>query len=260
MPQWPTRAIFIAVGLALLLAVYSFIATSEKDKEKHLRAQKELELSNKMVELAEKEAQIADLSKEKTSLEEEFGLKVEKMEAQLKEDEEQLAKQREQIDSLTEDNESLMKDVVTKDKKISDLARQIDKLETDKDDLVKTIQLLEKEKEALPPPVAVVETSPYETQAAVLEGDPVKLGRIVVQKTSGRVAQVQHVNPSYGFVVINAGSNDGLKANSVVNIVRDKRIIGKAVVQKTRHDVSAALLLPEWTKTEVRVGDVISQF
>ena len=90
--------------------------------------------------------------------------------------------------------------------------------------------------------------------------DSAKLGKVLVQKSSGRTAQVQHVNDVYSFVIINAGSSEGLRSGSVINVIRNDQIIAKAVVEKLKPDLSAAVLIPEWSREHVQVGDFITQF
>ena len=87
--------------------------------------------------------------------------------------------------------------------------------------------------------------------------EPVNLGKIVVQKSTSVAARVEYINMLYGFVVIGAGSNDGLRQDMLVNITHDNRFVARAVVKKLRDNQSSATLLPEWMRGEIKVGDIV---
>ena len=44
----------------------------------------------------------------------------------------------------------------------------------------------------------------------------------------------------------------------VLNVLREDRLIAKVVVQKMRNNAAAAVMVPEWTKEDIQVGDTIS--
>lgn len=106
--------------------------------------------------------------------------------------------------------------------------------------------------EAIPP------ASPTVSGAKLANEEVVDLGRIIVHSATNEAARVEHVNTLYGFIVMSAGTKDGLRKDSVVNITRNNRLIAKAVIKKVRESVSSAVTLPEWTREEIRVGDMIS--
>jgi hypothetical protein len=165
-----------------------------------------------------------------------------------------------QMESLGAQNRSSKDQIDEKERKIAELYKKLKSLENDKVDLLDMLNKLQSEKVSPPPSSGA--SSPY--ASGVSQADPqvdaVKLGKIVVQRASGRAARVEHVDKVYGFLVVNAGSEDGLRSDAVLNILRNNELIGKAVVQKVRRTVSAAVILPEWTKDEVRVGDFISKY
>jgi tetratricopeptide (TPR) repeat protein len=65
-------------------------------------------------------------------------------------------------------------------------------------------------------------------------------------------AKVTAVRPE---VMLSAGSDDGVKKGYRFTIYRDERYIGKVEVTKVFADTSAAKVLPDWTKEEVKEGD-----
>jgi hypothetical protein len=73
-----------------------------------------------------------------------------------------------------------------------------------------------------------------------------------------REAKVLIVNKDYGFVVVDAGFENGFGKNVVLNVIRDGRRIGKVMITKPRDKMAGALILPEWrTREEIRVGDIV---
>ena len=96
-------------------------------------------------------------------------------------------------------------------------------------------------------------------QGAKLAGEEVvDLGRIILHRSDNQPAAVEHVNTLYGFIVLSAGTRDGLHKDSIVNITRNNRLVAKAVIKKIREEAASAVTLPEWTREEIRVGDLVS--
>lgn len=102
-------------------------------------------------------------------------------------------------------------------------------------------------------PVTAVSGMNAKKKAPVLK--PVKKLRAVGPRTDAKVVQV---NPSMGFIIVNAGLPDGIRENMVLNVYRRGKIIAKAVVRKANEDASAAMLMKEWAREDVAVGDPVS--
>ena len=257
--------IFFFVAVVLIFSLSSYLMYSGKETEKRLRLQKENELSNKALELNETQAQIAKLTKEKVELEEKLNEKIATLETSLKDSEETIKSQTKKMDALLEtlgeENKSLEKEIQDKERKIKELTKKLELLEADKAELLAKVKSQEAlKKEAVVSGETESESSSDSDGLWLSDIDTVRLGKIVIRKISGKAAVVEHINAPYGFVVINAGTKDGLSKDSVINILRDRKLMGKAVVQKARDSVSAAVILPEWTKGEIKEGDVISQY
>lgn len=249
-----TWIVFLSTAGILATLFSLFLLYSSRENEKKLRVRKEVELSQKLVELSDKQAEISNLAKQKAEIEEQFGTRVSALESTLRESEEKSRAVAAKVEDLTRENDQLKTEVAEKEKRLTDLARRIRQLETEKEELLASIQRAEAEGGG----------PKKEGPSAVSDGltprHDVKLGKIVVQKASGSAARVQYVDRVYGFVVIGAGTRDGLASNSIVNILRNDRFVGKAVIRKARPDISAAVLLPEWAQDEIRIGDIVSRF
>ena len=73
-----------------------------------------------------------------------------------------------------------------------------------------------------------------------------------------RTPEVLTVNRKFNFVVINLGSQDGMKIGDKAEIVRDGRTIGTVEIEKLYDSFSAATILKEDGKNQIREGDRVN--
>jgi hypothetical protein len=265
----------ISAAAVVVILILSFFLISKSARESELKIRKNLEteLSVKSSEFAEEQAKVDALNNEKAALELAHTEKIASIEMTVNELQETSRLLTERVASLSKENEALVTGNQEKDIKIADLTRKIKNIEIVRLDLENQIKKLQDSALSLsiasdsragagsfyrPTINSVGDTAAEFAEKPSI--DPVKLGKIVVQKSSGYAVRVQHVNPNYGFIVINAGTLDGLKMGAVINIIRDKRLIGRAVIEKPRNKTSVAVIIPEWTAEKVEVGDFISKF
>ena len=67
------------------------------------------------------------------------------------------------------------------------------------------------------------------------------------------------VNREFNFVVLNLGSKDGLKAGSRFNVLKGDKKIGTVEVERLYENMSAANVLEEEKKGQVKEGDTVRQ-
>jgi len=248
----------LITALSLLLIFFLY---NSKEVERKMRLQNEAELRQKISELSEKDSLLAELKKQKEEIVEQLNSVISGLETSLKKANKDAETLSDKIRSLAEDKDSLKREVDDKTSELEDLSDRIKDLERDKADLLKNIREAEEERVSGGAGKQEVKKAPAAPSAKFLYPiDAVKLGKIVVQKNSGRPTEVKYVDKLYGFIVISAGTRDGLLKDSVVNIIRDNQLIGKAVVQKANDNLSAAVLLPEWTLQEIQTGGLITRF
>ncbi len=270
--MYTKKVAIIAVPVALLIVSLFFFQTSFS--ERRLRIQKEKALSESLSKLGEKDAQINELKDKRDEMERALNEKIASLETSVndlktqnvaletsqKSQEESIRSLTEKITALEKQKEALMDDNLDKSQEVTDLEKKIAELESGRSELFDKIKDLEGKKTEPAKkerPARVVNELRYEAPPVI---DAARLGKILVQKSTGKSAQVQHVNKIYQFIIINAGSHDGLRSGSVINVIHGDQIIGKALVQKLKPDLSAAVLLPEWSTATVEVGDFVSQF
>ena len=249
----------VAVVVFLLLGGLFFLYFSEHGQ----RIQKEQELKSKIMELNAMQQAIDTLTKKKADIEASLNAKISSLESTIKENEESAKALTERVQALEKEKTSVMDDNLEKTKTVEDLNKKISDLEESKTELFNKIMELEEQLggQEKPEEKKKIENTPYGVHPMTSpKMDAVNLGKIIVQKSSGHAAQVSQVNPVYNFIVINVGQRDGVEEGTVINIVRDDHLIGKAVVQKARSTVAAAILLPEWTKEPIEPGDFVTRF
>lgn len=61
-----------------------------------------------------------------------------------------------------------------------------------------------------------------------------------------------------GFIAISLGTDDGIRKGHEIDVYRGRKYIARAVVTTTKHNESAARLIPEFTQTVVREGDYVT--
>ncbi len=251
----------IFILIAALIAGYFFISLyNSRQTEHQQRLKKESELAAKLMELSTKDAKISELEKQIANVQKEFDEKISLMETDLKTRD--LANQELQarLDQSAKEKEALQGENALKQKNIETLTEKLKNFETDKSDLLNTIHQmkadLEAKKEKNPP---AGNEPPHDSPEPLKSNAPtVSLGQIFVQKSSGTAVKIQQVDKLYGFVIISAGSKDGIRPDMTVDIVRGDKLVGKAVVKKVRPNLSAALVLPEPSYGEIQAGDLVS--
>lgn len=228
--------------------------------------QKEQELAAKLTELNEKQSQIEELKQARQQLEDSLNAKITALQTSLQNADAKAKTLADKIDAMLQEKDLLTSDNATRAKEIAQLTQKVKVLEHERDGLLDKIKTLEAQgADAVPGEAAPDKRTAYDQPYGMRNMarpavDAVKLGNIIVQKISGNAAQVEQVNPVQNFIVINVGSRDGVRSGTIINIIRDDRLIAKAVVKETRSNLSAAIVLPEWTRDTIEPGDFITRF
>ncbi len=250
----------LITGIVIMVSGFVlYSATKSKEAEKAALTLKIQDLNGKLAELSQVQVQLSQLKKEKAELEAKSQSDVAALEAQISEYKKTEMSLRSKIDSLQKEKETLSKYMENNNAIVNKLQKKIESLEQDK----KEAQEKAKQAEATPrfvdPMEQNQESDMKPSAGAKLAGEEVvDLGRIIIQQSTNQPAQVEQVNTLYQFVVLSAGTDDGLRKDSIVNITRNNRLIAKAVVKKVRNNTASAATLPEWTREEIKIGDLIS--
>ena len=254
----------LVTGIVLMVSgfmLYTTIKSKEADRASFMV--KVQELQAKIAELSKLQTDLDAVKKEKADAEAKAQTDIAALESQVSDAKKSETALRGKLDALTKEKESLTKYMDNNNVIVGKLQKKIEALEQEKKQLVDDAK---KQDAPLSHFVDPMSESPEEPvsevkpeQGSKLAGEEVvDLGRIILRKSTSQPATVEHVNSLYGFIVLSAGTNDGLRKDSVVNITRNNRLIAKAVIKKVREEAASAVTLPEWTREEIRVGDLVS--
>ncbi len=256
-----TGIVVIVSGFLLYFMIH------DREIEKASFMVKIQELNGRLLEIDKLKADLGQAKKEQAELEARSKADFATLDTLVTDSKKSEALLRGKVDTLLKEKDSLTKYVANSTIIVAKLNKKIESLEQERNQVLSESKL----DSSGPPvpryidpmsdssePVLTATPAPKGMGAKLAEEGVVDLGRIIVHPSTHEAARVENVNPLYGFIVLSAGTNDGLRKDSVVNITRNNRLIAKAVVKKAREDVSSAVTLPEWTREEIRVGDFIS--
>ena len=268
---------FVLIGLvgALIFGALILSLFGAKEAERKRRIDQELKLVEMTSQLEKAKSELSTLMDERKTSEGELNSKIESLNQQIEDYERTIKSQETQIASLIADNEALLKEKEDAQKRSEEMAASLREMEQDKIALTRKVKRLESEPSqpamlSMPPdsgmaserPALNVPSMPAYTpsvpQASAPQAmNPVRLGDLVIQRSSGAAATVQNVNKTYGFFIVNAGGKDGLQKGMPIHVLRNDRLVARAVIEKTKDDMSAAVLSAD-SKEDIRVGDVIT--
>ena len=256
----------LITGLVVMVAgflVYSTLKAKENERSQFMV--KIQELQTRITELSKLQADLEQAKKDRADLEAKSQADIATLESQVNDYKKTESSLRLKIDTLTKDKDALSKYMENNNVIVAKLQKKIEALEQEKKQAMEDAKKQGEQNPArfVDPMNESPENEKSEEPKAspgskLLDEETVDLGRIILHKTNSQPATVEHVNSLYGFIVLGAGTRDGLKKDSVVNITRNNRLIAKAVIKKVREEASSAVTLPEWTREEIKAGDLVS--
>ena len=78
-----------------------------------------------------------------------------------------------------------------------------------------------------------------------------------VEEFTAMNGEVLIVNKKFDFVIINIGKYDGLSPGDNLEVYRNSEFLAKAQVEKLYDRMSAATILPQYTKVAIKPGDQV---
>lgn len=105
-----------------------------------------------------------------------------------------------------------------------------------------------------------------ELKKIIVEEDPGKKVKIARQSPPKVVklpeevsmqGQVLVVNKEFAFVVVNIGEKDGIKGAEILEVYRGNKLLGRVQVERIYDTMSSAVILLEFTKDEIKEGDIV---
>ncbi len=250
----------LAMGVA---AVAIVLQMQERDK----RLARERELQVALKDNTELKSQVEELTQAKTQAQDELG--------RVRTD---LARSEEKLQEALGTQESLAKSMEERDRQIGEMKKTIEEAQAASQKATEQAAKLETDRQAMQLQLADLERIKQDLESRVgdLAKPSVELEKVLVtgEATPGSGAapaisptvssakklpdgQVVVINREYDFIVMNLGRNHGLSVGQEFQIVRDNQVLGRVKVEKVYDELSAAAILPESQKNNIREGDVV---
>jgi len=102
----------------------------------------------------------------------------------------------------------------------------------------------------------VVEEEPVKEVEATQQTTPPKMVKLPESSVSTQ-GQVLVVNKEFAFVVVNIGEKDGIKGSEILDVYRGNQLLGRVQVERIYDTMSSAVILPEFSKDEIKEGDIV---
>ena len=258
--------------LAALAIIVAAVAIVLQRQEREKREARERELQQKIVENDDLQTRFQNTQQAKAKVEEELS----SARKGLADTQEQLTKAVEAQASLSRTLEEREQEVSRLTKELSqarddakETSAQLSQAQTERDTLKQEFTTLEQTKNLLETKVRefsgqpTVELEKVRVTNTEAQGQvPAEMSQPASSPSGGQPAgpangQVVVVNREYDFIVMNIGRNHGLAVGQEFQVVRDNQVLGKVKVEKVYDELSAAAILPDSQKDNIREGDTV---
>ena len=274
-PQAGKMLVPLLITLTILalgvMAVAIFLQMQEREK----REAKQRELRMALIENSDLKTRVDELQQVKSRLEEDLG----RAKKDLAESQGKLTKSLEAQEALSKSVEDREREIVRVTKDLEQvrndsrqLSTQISELTAQRDTVKQQLADLQRAKDELDTKLSnlakqptvelekvMVTNEPMATQPPL--GAPAASAVVPVTTTASTSAasegQIVVVNRDYDFIVMNMGKNQGLSIGQEFQIVRSGQVLGKVKVEKVYDELSAAAILPDSQKDNIREGDSV---
>lgn len=243
--------------LAALSMVVAAIAIVLQMQEREKRQAKERELQEAVIENEELQGRLQETQQAKARLEEEFTRT-----------RGELSKTQEQLVKAVEEQTALSKSVEERQQEINHLTSNLTEARSEAKQISAQLAEIQAERDAMKQQLAELETKLSELSGP---SEPtVELEKVLVRDDQAQTrelasvldapqgsadGQILVVNREYDFIVMNLGKNHGLSIGQEFQVIRGNQVLGKVKVEKVYDELSAAAILPESQKDNIREGD-----
>lgn len=256
----------LAVLAAIAMVGVGVVAVVLQQEREKLQA-KERELQFALAENEQFKKQLEDTQQAKAQVDAELGT----VRTRLSASEEELAKAREEREALT-------RSVEDRQQEVDRLAKELEQTRSEAQNVSTKLTSLQSERDVMNQRLGELERAKNELESKVLElsGQPsVELDKILVGSGAGAAAaqpstgmaapsgaeakgKIMIIDREYDFVIISLGKRDGVVMNQEFQVVRGDQTLGRIKVEQVHDELSAAAILPDSRKDDIREGDVVS--
>lgn len=239
--------IFLIVILVMTSLAVTFFVLKERERHNRLLAEQALEENVKA-----KEEALKDL-RQMTNLKSDLEMKLEQLKEEAKQLSQDLENQKRQAKIAIEDSKK-------KEAAMKELSAKFGEKQLQVDDLNKTLESFKVKNEELILELAQIRIAKQALENKILgvSSDTIQLEKIVVKAGEQKLrGSILIVNDQFGFVIINLGKNTGVEPGTILNVIRDKQIVGKVEIENVYDDMSSAVVLPEGGAEPPRENDIV---
>lgn len=250
-------------GLAALGVIGIAVSAVLGWQEHKVRLAKEHELREALLQNDDLQSRLKDLQQTKTRVEQEL--------AQIRQE---LTASQEELARAVETRTTLSRSVEDREREIARLTQDLSDARGQSKTASDQLTQLQSERDAMQQQLAELERAKDDLEAKVMEASDqrptVELEKVLVSNSpesfsgTGRPmpvsladGQVVVVNREYDFIVMNMGKNHGLAVGQEFQVLRDSQVLGRVKVEKVYDELSAATILPESQKDNIREGDIV---
>ena len=250
----------VVAALGLIGAAASVVLGLQEHTK---RLGKERELREALLQNESLESRLKDLQHTKARVDEEL--------AQVRHE---LTQSQEELAKAIETRTKLSRSVEDREREITRLTQDLADSRNQANDVSAQVAQLQSEREAMKQQLVELEQAKTDLEAKVVEASDqrptVELEKVLVNNNAETASgenrstpisladgQVVVVNREYDFIVMNMGKNHGLSVGQEFQVVRDSQVLGKVKVEKVYDELSAATILPESQKENIREGDIV---
>ena len=243
--------------LAVLALLVAGVAIALQMQERTKRLAKERELLMAKSENEDLQQRLTDTRSAK-----------ERVEGELTRTKDELAKDVQQLEEERKAKETLAKSVDERQHEIDRLAKDLDQFRGERQALAQQVTQLQQERDGLQGKVGALEQAKTELDNKVTElskHPSVELDRVVVNGSGSSTVssggalqgQVLVVNRDYDFIVMNLGRNHGLSVGQEFQVSRGSDVLAHVKVEKIYDELSAAAIMPNSKKDDIKEGDEV---
>lgn len=262
----------LAIG-ATCVAVIGIII-SQQERQKRIATENELkttisaknELNAQLQETLKAKSRLeSDLTRTKQRLEEtssELAVRekaIEDLRAEAEIKNRELDNLNNSITQLMGERDELVKNLTKAEGELSELMNikeTLTKTLEEKETFIQSLREGQKTQQTVDLEKVVIKKEGFqEPQRQELQNEESKDGEgVPASKLSG---QILKVNKEFDFIIIDAGQKDGVAVGRTVEIYRDNETLGRAQIEKVYESLSAAAILPDYTKNDIKEGDLV---
>jgi len=184
----------------------------------------------------------------------------------------ELAQSKEDLSKTLKAQAQLQRSIEDREQELARVTKNMEAAQSEAKEATAKLTDLTAQRDEAKRQLADLEKAKGQLEAKVMElsGQPaVELDKVLITRegrggllpTAARgipsTGQIVVVNREYDFIVMNLGKNHGLLVGQEFQVVRGDQVLGTVKVEKVYDELSAAAILPDSQKDNIREGDTV---